>query len=347
MYGRQKSFFGNAVLSVLSFFYTVAISVRFLGYRLGWLTSKELPCPVISIGNITLGGTGKTPAVISIAKFFYGQGRQPVVVSRGYGRENESDVVVVSDGVTVCAKPALCGDEPILIASNLSGVPVIIGKKRYYAATSALNRFRSKIVILDDGFQHVQLRRKLDIVLIDATDPFGNGKLFPAGILREPLSTLKRAHAVLITRTDQGTDVPALKKVIERNTSARIFTSRMVPCDLLNIATGETRSLAILQGAKVLAFSGIARPASFAALLKALGASIEDDQVFPDHYNFTQEDLDRLYHVAKEKKVDHILTTEKDAVKIKHFGSSNILALRITLFVDQQQEWESFLLQSI
>jgi tetraacyldisaccharide 4'-kinase len=171
---------------------------------------------VISVGNITLGGTGKTPAVIQIAKVLQGLGKRVAVISRGYGRKNEDEVLVVSDGRNVKTDPRLFGDEPVLIASSLPGAAVIVGADRYRAGQAALDQFRPDVLILDDGYQHVRLKRDLNIVLIDAADPFGSGRLFPAGILREPLQELARADVVLITNAGGGRALDGVRRVIER-----------------------------------------------------------------------------------------------------------------------------------
>jgi len=237
------------------------------------------------------------------------------------------------------------GDEPVLIGSKLPGVPVVVGRNRFQAARDALHRFHSDVVLLDDGFQHIQLRRTLDIVLVDAGDPFGNGKLFPAGILREPLATLKRAHAVLITKTGPPKDTAQLKEIISKNTRARIFTSSYVPLDVVDCSRGESHPLSSLQGAIVIALSGIARPTSFISLLKSLGAKVAAECIYPDHYAFTKADLEDVHKKAVAAKADMILTTEKDAVRLKHLNPVGISALRVELSVYERDEWERMILE--
>ena len=347
MYGRTRSPFWEAVLSFLSVVYGVVIRVRDLLYWLRVLPRKELPCPVISIGNVTLGGTGKTPAVVHVAGLLQKRQRRPAVVSRGYGRENEAEVVVVSDGLSILVDAKQGGDEPVLIGMRLPGVPVVVGGKRYQAGREALRRFQPDAVILDDGFQHVQLKRTRDIVLIDAVNPFGNGKLFPAGILREPISSLKRAQAVLITNADKIGDEGPLRDAIRRATKAKIFTSRQVPVDLIECCSGETKQLSVLRGTRVLAFSGIARPAAFNALLRTLGAVVAGEHSYPDHYNFGKSDLADVFREAADRNVSMIITTEKDVVRLKKLKPDGIWVLRIELIVDEQEAWEGFLLQGL
>lgn len=347
MHGRERSPFWEAVLSLLAAVYGLVIRVRSGLYRLHVLARKELPCNVISVGNVTLGGTGKTPVVIHVAGLLQKEQRRPVVVSRGYGREDEEEIVVVSDGVSVLVDTKRGGDEPVLIGLKLPGVPVIVGRKRYQAAREALQRFNPDTVILDDGFQHVQLKRTCDIVLIDALNPFGNGKLFPSGILREPVSAIKRAHAVLITNADRAEDAGSLRETIRRHTSARIFTSRRQPLDLIDCCSGETKQLAVLRGTRVLAFSGIARPASFTELLRSFGAVIAGEYAYPDHYDFRKSDLADVFKKAADQKVSMIITTEKDVVRLKKLKPDGIWVLRIELVVHEREAWEEFLLKGL
>ena len=327
--------------------YGTAIYLRRIFFRLHIINRKEISCPVISVGNITLGGTGKTPTVIQIAELLLRNNRRPVVVSRGYGRKDESETIVVSDGRSILVDTQTGGDEPVLIASKMPALPVVVGQKRYHAALAALQRFSPDVVVLDDGFQHIQLKRDLDIVLLDAGNPFGNGKLFPHGILREPLGALKRADAVLITKMDSTGDVKALKENIQRNTRARIFTSRQVPVDLIDYRSNDIKPLSALRGSKVLALSGIARPDSFIKLLTSLGADIVATCAYPDHFDYQKSDLAAVFQQAADEKVSMIVTTEKDAIRLKSLRADGIWALRIVLSVTEQNEWEKFLLEGL
>ncbi|HYA86519.1 MAG TPA: tetraacyldisaccharide 4'-kinase [Nitrospirota bacterium] len=343
IYGRRQSHLLSAVLSALSLIYGFIVRIRALLYWLHLLNVKKLPCAVVSIGNITLGGTGKTPTVISVARFLAGNHKQPLVVSRGYGREKESKVLAVSDGLSILVNARRGGDEPVLIASRLPGVPVMVGSDRYQAALHGLRKYQGKIVILDDGFQHRSLRRNADIVLVDATDPFGNGKLFPAGILREPITALKRAQAIMITRIDQAGNLEELKTKIKRITSAPIFTSYHQPIDLVECTTGDVKSLGVLRGARTFVFSGIARPSSFTALLSSLGVNVAVESTYPDHYEYQKSDLASIYEKATDARVNMIITTEKDMVRIRDLKPDGVWALRIDLAVCERPEWEQFL----
>jgi tetraacyldisaccharide 4'-kinase len=347
IYGRRRSLIAGPILSALSVLYCVALYGRRAWYRLPWSGKKTLPCTVISVGNLALGGTGKTPTVIDIAGLLLRKGKLPVVISRGYGRQDESLISIVSDGRTVQHDPVRNGDEPVLVAERLAGVPVVVGADRYQASLTALRQFHPDVVVLDDGFQHIRLQRTLDIVLVDAAEPFGSGKLFPAGILREPLTALKRAHAILITRADRGSDLSSLKETLRRYTAARIFTSSHVPLDLVNIATNETRPLSSLQRTTVFAFSGIARPASFLSLLESLGADIKSSRTYADHYVYDKNDLADIFRQAADEHVKMVVTTEKDGVRLHSLRPEGIWALRISLKVVESEAWERMLLEGL
>ena len=343
MYSRKQSHLLGAVLTAISLIYGIVVRIRALFYRLHLFKIKKLPCSVISIGNITLGGTGKTPTVISIARFLTRSQKQPMVISRGYGRIKESEVLAVSDGQSMLVNARMGGDEPVLIASRLPGVPVIVGSDRYQAALHGLRKYNTNIVILDDGFQHRSLWRNADIVLVDATDPFGNGKLFPAGILREPITALKRAQAIMITRIDQAVNGEELKTIIRRITSAPIFTSYHQPIDLVECSTGHVKSLAVLRGTRTFVFSGIARPSSFTAILSSLGVNVAIKNAYPDHYEYQKADLASIYEKATDARVNMIITTEKDMMRLKDLKPAGIWALRIDLAIHEYEEWEQFL----
>jgi len=347
MQGKRTSPFWGALLSGLSVLYGTALYLRWILFRLHLFKRKKISCPVISVGNITLGGTGKTPTVIQIAGLLLRNNGRPAVVSRGYGRKDVAETIVVSDGNSVLVDTRLGGDEPVLIGSKLAGIPVIVGKNRYQAALLALQLFKPDVIVLDDGFQHVQLKRDLDIVLLDSGNPFGNGRLFPAGILREPPNALRRADAVLITKMDNATDLKALKETIQRNTRARIFTSRQVPVDLIDYRSNDIKQLSALRGSKVLALSGIARPDSFTGLLASLGADIVATCTYPDHFDYQKSDLAAVFQKAADEKISMIVTTEKDAIRLQNLHADGIWALRIELSIAEQDEWETFLLEGL
>ncbi len=347
MYGRKSSGILGALLFFISLLYGMAVRLRACAYDWGLLRTRGLPIPVISIGNITLGGTGKTPAAVNVAGILLKHGREPVVLSRGYGRSDRSPVLVVSDGKSKVLDPVSGGDEPVLIARRHPRVPVVVGGDRYRSGTMAIERFHPDIAILDDGFQHIRLKRDLNIVLIDAVDPFGSGRLFPAGILREPLTALRRADIVLITRADEAENIIRLKETVKLYSDAPIFTARYVPRDIVNVATGETRPLDFLAGKPVFAFAGIARPDSFISLLRTLGAIVSGTAVYGDHHSYTRSDLAGLVLMAGERNSALLATTEKDGVRLKDMAPEGIWAVRIDLEVVESSAWEETVLKAL
>lgn len=299
---------------------------------------KKLPYKVISIGNITLGGTGKTPAVIALAEEAKKRGFHPCILTRGYKGKAKAPCFV-----TKGEKPLLdvsqAGDEAYLMSETLSGVPIIKCADRYeggmFAINSNLFTLNSQFIfILDDGFQHLQLHRDKDIVLIDATNPFDNGKLFPEGRLREPLSALKRADIIILSKADMADKKrtsECISKIKRYNADVPIFSSSHVPAALIS-ASGEAESLNTLKKRRVYAFSGIANPFYFEALLRLMGAEIVKSKRFRDHHHYQQGDIDKIINEAGSMD---IITTEKDIVKLKGLAlPDNIFALRIKFLID-------------
>ena len=344
MYGRKRAPVTSFFLRAISLLYGLAIHVRRGLYSVGVLQRKKIAPFVISVGNLTLGGTGKTPAVMNIATVLLNAGKRPAVVSRGYGRLDEASIVIVADGERMLVDSRTGGDEPVLIGSTIPRLPVVVGRDRVNAARLAQERFGIDAVILDDGFQHVRLRRDLDIVLVDAGDPFGTGNLFPAGILREPISALNRADAVLITGVDRAADLALLRETIAKHAGAPIFSSRLVPKDLVEVMTGEVKQLASIRGVAVLALSGIARPAPFQSLLGRLGADVREKLVFSDHHAYDRSDLAAVVRRAVDCNAGMIVTTEKDAARLRSLRPEGVWALRVELVVDEQEEWKALLI---
>jgi tetraacyldisaccharide 4'-kinase len=343
MYGRKSSVGIGALLFFLSLIYGAAVEMRSRCYAWGLLKRKRLPFTVISVGNITIGGTGKTPAVLLIAGLLRKHGRKPFILSRGYGSGNES-VRLLSGSTTEAAS---AGDEPALMAHRLPDVPVVVGRDRYRGGMLAHERTGADTAVLDDGFQHLPVRRDLDIVLIDATDPFGKGMLLPAGILREPLRALQRADVVLFTRSDRSPDLDALRSNVRHYTNARFFTARHAPVELVDVATGASRALESLRGTPVTAFAGIARPDAFFAHVGSLGAVVKNTVAFPDHHAYTKADMDLLRRSAADSGSAMLVTTEKDGVKLRTAAPATIWALRIEMEVLEKDAWEDVLLQRL
>jgi tetraacyldisaccharide 4'-kinase len=322
-------------LYLLSIPYGWAVRLRIALYASALLKSKQVPCPVISVGNITAGGTGKTPLVMALATNLRDRGISVAILSRGYRGESPPETVV-SDGKTVYLSPEEAGDEPHLMAKRLRDVPVLIGKNRFLTGRIALQRFGVHGLILDDGFQHLQLRRDLDIVLIDSTVDFGDGHLLPRGILREPVTYLRRANLLMLTKVDDPETCKPLERLVQRvHPSVPMFHSSYEPSGL--IGPGEEREeVESFKGRRVVALSGIANPLSFSSLLKKCGMKVIKELIFPDHHRYTQEDLDSLEETRKE--ADWIITTEKDLVRLTSFeiGHLPIRALRIEMKIGEE-----------
>ena len=309
-------------LSAISFLYSRGVQLRTAAYDNKTLKTKHLPCVVISIGNITVGGTGKTPLTIYMAEFIERMGYQVVILSRGYGGSAESSGGIVSDGQRVQMSADECGDEPYMMAQRLNTTPVLVGKNRWQSGMLAVKTFRPDVILLDDAFQHRGLARDLDLVLVDAEKPFGNGFIFPRGILREPVASLKRGHALILTRVDKTDPVP--KKILQPFLQSKhVFYSHHRP-NLVKIIPGEPRSekdtdgsaldkhMDYLKGKQVLAFSGIAKNENFFKMIPNFGCKLSGELSFTDHHQYTRSDIQNIQQLAAERHVDCLMTTEKD-----------------------------------
>ncbi|MDH3974497.1 MAG: tetraacyldisaccharide 4'-kinase [Deltaproteobacteria bacterium] len=319
---RGKAFFLNALLFpfyLLSLIYGLVVRARISLYKWGLKEMKSLPCKVISVGNITVGGTGKTPVVEYIARQLTEKGLKVAILSRGYKGNSDGPVNVVSDGKSVLMEPGQAGDEPYMLARRLKKIPVIVGPDRYETGTYALNNFKIDALILDDAYQHIRLKRDINILLIDSERGFGNGHLFPRGPLREPLSNADRADIILLTRcrSKAETGSALILDSLKLNALPPTFKSGYEPTKMRSFRTGREEAAAILTGKKIVALSGIANPASFSALLSALGGELLHEAVFADHHAYSINDIDRVMKKAESLGADMIVTTEKDAVKIE------------------------------
>lgn len=311
---------GGTPLCLLSFFYGLAVSARLSFYARGIFRTHALPCKVVSVGNITLGGTGKTPFVYLLSEMIRAKGFRVAILSRGYKGKFKGSFAVVTDGERILMDAQEAGDEPYLLAKKLREVPVIVGKERWLSGKYAVDKFKTEVLILDDGFQHLSLKRDLNLLLLDSASPFGNGYLFPRGVLREPLEQLSRADALILTKVAECANIKILKQNLKRALDGHpIFEVDYAPEEVW--VQGKKLSLppASLKGKRILAFSGIAKPESFRHTLVSLEAKIVRIEAFPDHHWYVQKDVHRLWEKAAELQVDALVTTEKDLVRLKDY----------------------------
>lgn len=304
------------------------VKLRAWLYEVGLKRRFPLGCQVISVGNVTVGGTGKTPVVEILARTLRDEGRAVAIISRGYRKKEKpffqrlldgeaTAPRVVSDGNRVLLGSDMSGDEPYMLASNLPGVVVLVDKNRVKAGRYAIRHFACDVLILDDGFQYMKLKHSHEIVLVDSTNPFGNRHLLPRGILREPAANIRRADFIFITKSDGGAD--ALRARLRRlNPTAEMAECRHRPRFYKNVYSAETLPLEKIAGMKVVALSGIAAPMGFENSVSAMGGRILARERFPDHYRYRTQDIINVINEADELGADAILTTEKDAVRLPH-----------------------------
>jgi tetraacyldisaccharide 4'-kinase len=314
--GKRSGLFDALLVLLLTPFscvYSLVMSVRGWLYRTGILRSHALPKPVISVGNISVGGTGKTPMVILLARLLMDKGKSVAVLSRGYGGTGAGEPSIVSDGTSILLSPAEAGDEPFLIARSLPGLIVVTGADRYRAGLAACERFQPDVLLLDDGFQHLRLHRDLNILLLDCRKPFGNGRTLPAGLLREPRSAIRRADLVVYTRCGGG----------EAHLSvADVPQCRSTHClhGVAALSGGAADPFSTLRGRKGVAFAGIADPESFFVALQGEGLELTATVPLPDHYRYDRAGVDSLLRLMRETGGEYLITTEKDAVKLTPFA---------------------------
>ncbi|MBX3243310.1 MAG: tetraacyldisaccharide 4'-kinase [Acidobacteria bacterium] len=329
-------------LSPIGMVYSGITSARNALYNSGRLRSYDLGARTISIGNITTGGTGKTPLVALVSEILAENGESVCILTRGYGRKNPAERVVVSDGETVLADAATGGDEPVELAERLLGKAVIIADRdRVAAAKFAVKEFSPTVFVLDDGFQHRRAKRDLDIVCIDATNPFGNGEVIPAGPLRESLHNLKRAHAFVITRTEQAENATEITAILNKHAPSAPVFNASTSIERIWPLQGETKA----DNPKYFAFCGIGNPGNFFRSLEMNGIDICGDRAFRDHSSYTVATIKELEAEAAKANANALITTAKDAVKLgKMTFSMPCMVAEIRLAVSPEPEFRSLIL---
>ncbi len=357
--GRDNGSRLSKLLSRAGALYGFSMTVRSKLYRSGILETRTLPCKAISIGNITLGGAGKTPMAIYVAGLLQSLGLRPAMVYRGYGGACENSFCVVSDGGQILAGPEEAGDEPCLVAAGLPGIPVVVGKDRCSSGKKAVDLFDPDVIVLDDAFQHIRLRRDVDLLLMDSEKPVGNGRVFPGGPLRESAEQVKRAHAVIATRFQSfEKESPFFKKnklaselPVFRCRHAMGPVSALVENGRLPSGSMQTRDASEIAGKKCLAFSGIANNADFKRLLLEIGCAPVACLHFPDHHKYSNADILSILRSAKQYGAETLVTTEKDAVKLaKHdFSPFRIYAagVRISFIGEDNARFSNFIAKSL
>ncbi len=344
--GQPKSI--RFFLGILNFFskgYTLAVRVRAWLYDHAFLPQFPLGCQVISVGNVTAGGTGKTPIVEILARTLTEEGRKVAILSRGYRSKKravtETQPRVVSDGRHVLLDSEMGGDEPYMLARNLPGVVVLVDKDRVKSGRYAIANFGCDVLVLDDGFQYRRLRHTHEIVLVDSTNPFSNGHLLPRGTLREPAAHIRRADFIFITKSNGDTGIlrARLKKL---NPRAEITECRHSPKYFKNAYGAEELQLEALKGKKVVALSGIASPQSFEASIMKMGATILSRERFSDHYRYRPQEIINIINNADELGADYILTTEKDAVRLPHLENPKVPVFYMRMEIEILDGYENF-----
>ncbi len=362
IFGRARGFGASSLrtaLRGLSWIYRFGVRTRLRLFRKGWKTQSNLGTMVVSIGNLTVGGTGKTPVVERFARELTERGRSVAILSRGYksadlkepqkwtnpatGATVTSPPKIVSDGRKIHLKAKYAGDEPYMLATNLPGVAVVVDRDRVRGGRFAVKHLGVDTLLLDDGLQYLDLEHSLDVILVDQNAPFGNNYILPRGTLREPPRNLCRADYIFLTKCDGKPNGGLIKKIRKHNKEAEIMQCTHGPKHLKGVFTDEILPLSALDGKYIGAISGIAQPKSFDGLLKKLGGNVLFHTTFSDHHAFTAKEIEPFMYRCITRGVDIIVTTEKDAVRFPRPDEIDvpIYFLRIEVKILEGEEvWE-------
>jgi tetraacyldisaccharide 4'-kinase len=306
----------SSLLAPLAAVYKQAVIARSALYRRGLLRSQKLNRPVISVGNLSVGGTGKTPLVTLLAKLMLKHGLTPAILTRGYGRRGNKRLIALAPASTRSPDPREAGDEPALLASDLPEAPIVICADRFLGGRYAEKEFQADVCLLDDGFQHLQLARNLDIVALDVTQELSDRGVLPAGRLREPCSALTRAQIIVLTRAELGGADLMEGTVRQIHPAARVFRGGVKLVSLSHIASGKRVAAEVLQGEPVFAFCAIGNPSAFFGDLERWGFQVSGKRAFPDHHVYTSRDTRLLVREAGQAQASALLTTRKDVMNL-------------------------------
>ncbi|MCA9407071.1 MAG: tetraacyldisaccharide 4'-kinase [Candidatus Omnitrophica bacterium] len=322
----------KAGLLVLSFFYDAIVRLRRIFYKTGIFPSTKLRVPVISIGNLTVGGSGKTPLVQWLAEHLQQKQKKVVILTRGYMPENKTS-----------KQP--CSDEAQMLVENLKDIPVLVGADRSRNAQAYLEKDSADFFLLDDGFQHLPLQRGFDVVVIDCTNPWGNGCVLPRGILRESISTLKKAAAVILTKTDQNpSQVPLIQEKVRKvNPNVLVLETSHQPKELIQLSDQKSYNYDKLKEKKVCIMCSIGSPASFVQTVRQCGYIPEKQFLFMDHHHYRRDEVAMIIEECQKENINAIVTTQKDAVKLRAFmdqfaGRVGVYALKISIIFKENED---------
>ncbi len=336
-------------------FYSQLMVFRAFLYRKKIFKRHKLPVPVISVGNLTMGGTGKTPLVMYLVKQLAAQGYKPAIVSRGYRGKSNADVNIVSDGTRILMDADQCGDEPWLLANELDGVVVATGKNRLLPCREVINSYECDIIVLDDGFQHLKIVRTIDLVLFDTEVFAGNSRVFPGGELREPVSALKRCNAFVltgVTPSNQSRTDKCSKLLLEKFRDKALF----------QFSSSYRRAVRYSEmGAKhhaevipvndlpqnLFCFCGIANPQRFKQQLDENGIMISGFKIYSDHHSYTEKDLDQLITSAHGRGAPGLLTTEKDITKVKNVYKDTPPVFTLPIEFNENHDFNQYIRQNL
>ncbi|MGH9357834.1 MAG: tetraacyldisaccharide 4'-kinase [Terriglobia bacterium] len=339
----------SALLSPISAGYGLAAEIRGFAYRRGWLAQQRLARPVISVGNLSTGGTGKTPLVEYLARLIIRQGLTPAILTRGYGRRDERSLLVIEPAASRSPNPREAGDEPALLAQSLPQIPIVISADRFKAGRLAERRFSVGVHLLDDGFQHLRLERDLDIVALDVTQELSDRQVLPAGRLRERCSALRRADIIVLTRTDLADPAQTLARLAQLQANARVFHSKTRLTGFAEIATGRVLPPGALVGRRICAFCGVGNPSAFFLSLRRWQLNPVSERAFQDHHLYTGKELASLLQSARAANASALVTTGKDAMNIPAAWKSklNAFSCAIEMEISEADVFERAVMETL